>query len=116
MNPFGYKDYERRFEWDHFESLEDGFEFDFPKNLQEELYKLESFPNEQDSNLEEIRQNLIDYSDCDSCISTEDQDTYFILEECNKYLYVFKYKNKFFIISSIDLDLLRKITNTINFL
>lgn len=102
-----------RFDWEKYEDKDYGISFDVPKNVGSSLYKLESFSNETDNNLSNISQNLIDYSDCENPKREEYGDNYVILEECGRYLYVFLNKNYFHIISGTDLNLLKKIANTI---
>jgi len=102
-----------RFYWEKYENEDYGISFEIPKGIESSLYKLESFSNEVDLSLSNISQNLIDYSDCENPKVEEYGEDYEILEECGRYLYVFKNKNYFHIISGSDLDLLKKITNTI---
>jgi len=102
-----------RFQWEEYKNEDYGISFNVPKNIDDNLYKLESFSNETDNSLSKISQNLIDYSDCSNPKTEETGEDYVILEECGKYLYVFKNKNYFHIISGADLGLLQRITNTI---
>jgi putative hemolysin len=100
-----------RFEWEEYINEDYGINFKIPKNIDESLYKLESFPNEIDNSLFEISQNLIDYSDCSNPKTEEIAKDYVILDECGKYLCVFKNKNYFHIMSGTDLELLQRIIN-----